>query len=404
MPGFFFLFGLFLLLVLLGVLEYLQHRKKRDSIPIRIHVNGTRGKSSVTRLIAAGLRAGGFRVYAKITGTLPRLILPDGREKNILRFGFPNILEQKHMIFESESAGADAIVLECMALLPFNQWISEEKFIRATHLVITNVREDHLETMGPLKKNVALALAGSIPENGILFTSEKEYLSLFESICQKRNSEIVTVSGEKYSGSDYMQGFEYYEYPENVALALSVCESLGIDSNTALEGMWSAAPDLGASSSHTMSLGNKTFRFMNGFAANDPESARQTWERANDLFSDSHFKIALVNCRKDRQERSEQMGAEIASWKQIRPDLILCVGENTRTFLKSFLKQGNSSIQLIDADGKNEKEITELLESLIVVSDSYIVGLGNIAGLGLQLTEMFRRKEKERKSDLKWIS
>ena len=41
-----------------GVLEYQNHQKSLDSIPIRIHVNGTRGKSSVTRLIAAGLREG----------------------------------------------------------------------------------------------------------------------------------------------------------------------------------------------------------------------------------------------------------------------------------------------------------------------------------------------------------
>lgn len=62
-----------------------------------------------------------------------------------------------------------------MALLPFNQKVSEEKLIKATHAVITNVREDHLEIMGPEKKDVALAISGSIPESKILFTSEKEF-------------------------------------------------------------------------------------------------------------------------------------------------------------------------------------------------------------------------------------
>ena len=49
-----------------------------------IHVAGTRGKSTTVRLIAAGLRAGGHRVVAKVTGTQPRIILPDGSER---RFG-----------------------------------------------------------------------------------------------------------------------------------------------------------------------------------------------------------------------------------------------------------------------------------------------------------------------------
>jgi len=38
-----------------GIIEHINHQKRVDSIPIRIHVNGTRGKSTTTRLIAAGL-------------------------------------------------------------------------------------------------------------------------------------------------------------------------------------------------------------------------------------------------------------------------------------------------------------------------------------------------------------
>ena len=41
------------LLVGSGFLESARHRRRLDQIPIRIHVNGTRGKSSVARLIAA---------------------------------------------------------------------------------------------------------------------------------------------------------------------------------------------------------------------------------------------------------------------------------------------------------------------------------------------------------------
>jgi hypothetical protein len=44
------------LIVVLGVFEYRIHARQIASIPIRIHVNGTRGKSSVVRLIAAAMR------------------------------------------------------------------------------------------------------------------------------------------------------------------------------------------------------------------------------------------------------------------------------------------------------------------------------------------------------------
>jgi len=68
-----------------GLGEGLTHRRRLRRIPIRIHVNGTRGKSSVSRLIAAGLRAGGIRTCCKTTGTLPRMILPDGSEYPVFR-------------------------------------------------------------------------------------------------------------------------------------------------------------------------------------------------------------------------------------------------------------------------------------------------------------------------------
>ena len=66
----------------------LRHRARLRAVPLRIHVAGTRGKSTTTRLIAAGLRAGGRRVLAKTTGSEPRLILPDGSETTWACRGF----------------------------------------------------------------------------------------------------------------------------------------------------------------------------------------------------------------------------------------------------------------------------------------------------------------------------
>ncbi len=68
-----------LIVVTLAVFAYwrmsvMRHQKRIDQLNVRIHVNGIRGKSSVTRLVAGVLREGGFVTVAKTTGSAARVI------------------------------------------------------------------------------------------------------------------------------------------------------------------------------------------------------------------------------------------------------------------------------------------------------------------------------------------
>ena len=83
-----------LALFVLGVLENALHQRNVEKIPIRIHVNGTRGKSTTTRLIAGILRQAGYRVVAKTTGTAARLIFEDGRKSLLSAGGSPPSLSR----------------------------------------------------------------------------------------------------------------------------------------------------------------------------------------------------------------------------------------------------------------------------------------------------------------------
>ncbi|MGZ3636024.1 MAG: poly-gamma-glutamate synthase PgsB, partial [Syntrophales bacterium] len=109
---------IFIFLILVGFGEAYLHKRNLAKIPIRIHVNGTRGKSSVVRLIAGGLRESGIVTCAKTTGTLARMILPDASEYPIFRPAGANVIEQVRIISVATSYGAQAIVVECMALQP----------------------------------------------------------------------------------------------------------------------------------------------------------------------------------------------------------------------------------------------------------------------------------------------
>ena len=95
----------------LGWIESRAHREHLARIPIRIHVNGTRGKSGVTRLIAAGLRAGGMHTFAKTTGTLARAIFPDGTEYPVFRPARANVIEQLRVARVAARQNVDALVI-----------------------------------------------------------------------------------------------------------------------------------------------------------------------------------------------------------------------------------------------------------------------------------------------------
>ncbi|MCP4424987.1 MAG: poly-gamma-glutamate synthase PgsB, partial [Chloroflexi bacterium] len=144
------------------------HQRRIDQLSIRVHVNGIRGKSTVTRLIAGVLRAGGYNTFAKTTGSAARIIHPDGSEDPIHRYGAATILEQINIVKAHVTPNTEAMVMECMAVNPAYQHVAQHEIVQGNITVITNVREDHQAQMGETLPEIAHALATTIPRNGLL--------------------------------------------------------------------------------------------------------------------------------------------------------------------------------------------------------------------------------------------
>ena len=377
----------------LGFLESYVHQRNLRRIPIRIHVNGTRGKSSVTRLIAAGLRAGGIRTCAKTTGSLPRLISCDGQEYPVYRPGRANIIEQTRIVKAAVADRADALVLECMALQPRLQSLCELKLVQATHGVITNARADHLDVKGPTVNDVAKAVAGTVPHMGILYTAEQHHCEVFQQAVRDRRSRLVFVDDEEMAqlGWDAMQGFAHIEHPENVALALRVCADLGVDRETALQGMWHANPDPGVMNVYRVQEPGRRIMFVNGFAANDPESTGHNWNMVVDRFSRVEKRIALFNCRADRADRSVQLAEACVRWKPA--DHYVLIGTATQVFAKRALAAGLDSRRLTCAERHGTTQLVDTLK-IQAGNSAMVMGMGNISGPGMDVIEYFRERNR----------
>jgi gamma-polyglutamate synthase len=379
------------ILIAAGAVELWLHRRNLRKIPIRIHVNGTRGKSSVVRLIAAGLRENGIVTCAKTTGTLARFILPDARELPIFRPAGPNVIEQRRIVATAAAYGAEALVIECMALQPELQALSELKMIRATHAVITNARPDHLEVMGPGAPDVAAALAGVTPVGGKLYTTELSELETLKRAADDRKAELIPIDAETVGaiGRSELEPFSYTEHPDNVALALRVCEDLGVERAVALAGMWKAKRDPGALTECVIDFFGRRLVFVNGFAANDPVSSEQLWNLALERHPGVERRIALFNCRDDRPERSIQLGADLTRWSPA--DYVLLMGSGTYLFARAAVRAGFDSTRLLFVEDLHDDEIFERIVSL-TGSSALVMGLGNIGGQGLSLTRYFHNR------------
>lgn len=391
-----------LILSAAGWFESFAHRRNLRRIPIRIHVNGTRGKSSVTRLIAAGLRAGGIRTCAKTTGTLPRMIFPDGSEFPVFRTVRANVIEQVRIVKAAVAAQAEALVLECMALQPALQSLCELQLVRATHGVITNARPDHLDVMGPTVSDVAKALAGTVPVGEKLFTSDTDNLSCFASAARDRNCRLIAV-GDDETGAitwDELQQFPHIEHPENIALALAVCTDLGVDRSTALRGMWSATPDPGVMAMYHVKESNHQMTFVNGFAANDPESTGKNWNMVVDRFPNVERRIALFNCRADRPDRSIQLAEACVRWKPA--DHYVLIGTATDVFYRRALARGLKKHRLTCATRSDTPALIETLTQRAGRS-SMVMGMGNISGPGLDVIDYFQRRQAEKPTEISML-
>ncbi len=367
------IFILSLALFVLGLAENYLHQRNLQKIPILILVNGTRGKSSVTRLVAGALREAGYVTIAKTTGSEAVIILEDGSQEPVRRPFGPRITEQKALAKMAAKRGAGALVVECMAVRPESQAVMQSQLVRATIGVITNVRVDHIDEMGRNRDETAQALASTIPKSGTLVTSEP---------CFKGKAGRVVVVDPGTIPEATLALFSYPVFAENVGLALAVAEELGIARETAIAGMVKARPDIGVLRIFSVRRPGFTATIINGFAANDSVSTRMILEKISPTLPAGQPLVLLYNNRADREFRIP----EFAKLARDIPGIALVVagGDHSPKVAGIFEKSGYRTM-VADPSAGAESVLASIGSRLGDIGGSgnfTLFGVGNIQGLG----------------------
>ena len=330
-----------------------------------VQVNGTRGKTAVSRLIQAGLAGGNIRAVAKTTGTLPQIIDADGTQTDIIRRGKPNIKEQAWTVRKAARMNAQVLVAECMAVRPEYQRVSQQ-MLEADVAVITNIRPDHFEEMGHSLDEIARSVCQMLPTGGVVFTTEKNVLPIIQEEAAKRRCTVFSVKTD-------LDDLPNVDFAENEALALSVCEWLGVERSCAIEGIRKRyCRDPFAQEECRMGK----HRFVSAFSANDPVSTQKALEHAR---NGEKRLILVMNQREDRPERARQ--CEYFA-EQCAPDEVWLLGAYQKQMKAKLEKKGirTRCMQIEDA--------AEAVRGLD--EPTLLFGMGNLKGDGMAFIRMAR--------------
>ena len=358
----------------------MAQKRNVEKIPIRVNINGIRGKSTVTRLITSILTEAGYKTVGKTTGTAARMIywFQDDEDIIVRQPQGANIGEQLKVLQKAADLNAEALVCECMAVNPDYQKVFQFRMLEANIVVIVNVLEDHLDVMGPTLDQIAQAFGVTIPYNGFLITIDCAYTNYFKQIAKERNTKVIIADNSKIT-DEYLAKFDYMIFPDNASLALAVGEALGIDEETCFKGMLNAHPDPGAMRITRIGDENLNCTFVNGFAANDPQSTVNIWERVKELEYNTEDPIVIMNCREDRVDRTEIFVSDV--FPKIQTHTLVAIGEVSEPITTAFNNGQFPNVKnYINLEYAEPDKIMETLNPLL--KDRMVFGVGNIHGQG----------------------
>lgn len=370
------LLSLLAIILISLIIEAILHNRRVKAIPLRISVSGTRGKTTVVRMLASILRESGMRVLAKTTGTEAMYILPDGFEEKVRRFGLTNILEQKAFIRKAARSNADCIVTEIMSIQAENHWVESQKLVQPHYTILTNFRPDHLDAVG--KGNMNRLYLNDIRPGSTLVMPAEDLSDELEKELQKAGVKIIMANAKALSD-------------QNQELAQTLATELEISPECISKGLNNSKMDSGEVSAYEFIRDDKKIVFINCFAANDPLSSQILMDEVRQKLELSDPEVVgLLSLRMDRGERSQQWLDYLQSGQATQFDRLFFMGAHRQVF-KRKLQQG----ELIRM--KKPDEISRhILDSCN--GDTIIFGLVNIHSLGMDLINYWEKSG--RKIDL----
>lgn len=155
----------------------LAHRRFIDNTEVRIVVSGIRGKSSTVKRLDDVFNRRGYDVLTKITGNQPTLV----RNGDVIPIDRPgpyttlyeniNVLREFVPIFESYTP-ENVAIFENQGITEYTTRLFNQRFVKPHVVVLANIRQDHQDTLGKTRRDIARAFARTIPPDTHVVSGE----------------------------------------------------------------------------------------------------------------------------------------------------------------------------------------------------------------------------------------
>jgi hypothetical protein len=168
------------------------HAETLAAIDTKIVVSGVRGKSGTTHRLHDIFHERGNDTYAKITGVEP-LSIENGEVTDIERDGPVRLYETEEEL--AKYAPVDVAIVENQGIRQYTTRVFNERFANPDVVFVTNIRRDHMGTLGHDRRAIAQSLARAIPADTHVVCGEqnRRLYDYFEREVERRGATVEQV-------------------------------------------------------------------------------------------------------------------------------------------------------------------------------------------------------------------
>ncbi len=361
-----------------------RHRKALDRLDTRVAVAGSRGKTSTTRRLDDVFNRRGYDTLTKITGNHPTLI-HNGEVHPIERRGPRTTLYENISVIGEFAPELDAYAAEDIGIFE-NQGITEyttrlinQQLIDPDVVVLTNVRQDHNDTLGKTRTNIARSFARSISA-GTHVISGEQHPVLHDYMQEEIERRGATI--EQVEIPDRHEGMIGAETAHAIDAVLSFLGESPLPEGEleafldAIQPEWTRLPD---------------GRVFNAAQVNDVESTEMVRQA---LVSDGENVLPFVYLRRDRRGRTASFAEYVdLLYDQGHIDEAHVGGANTRAFAE------NTDLPVTQHD--DDTDVDTVLTALLAGPEPVLIMGNTVDEFMREFEQAVSTREQEPKEPIK---